>query len=205
MVKKLFEILDRYGLQGSLNLAKDKLFTKLFFSNSRLIRLPIYIRGRRFIKFGLNLTTGVRIRIDAFGEGQTVKLIELGDNIEINDDVHIASRKSIKIGNNVLIASKVFITDHNHGIYSGIKSSHPNIPPKDRYEPSNEVVIGNNVWIGEGVIILPGITIGNGAIIGAGSVVTKNVKENTIVAGNPAMVIKEFDQSLKEWKKILKN
>lgn len=51
--------------------------------------------------------------------------------------------------------------------------------------------IGNRVWIGSGAIILPGITIGDGSIIGAGSVVTKDVAENTIVAGVPAIKIGE--------------
>ena len=53
------------------------------------------------------------------------------------------------------------------------------------------VKLGNNVWIGSNVTILPGVTIGDGAIVGAGSVVTKDVLKNTIVAGNPAKIIKE--------------
>ena len=52
------------------------------------------------------------------------------------------------------------------------------------------VVIGNDVWIGGRVIILPGVKIGDGAIVGAGSVVTRDVSEYDIVAGNPARVIK---------------
>lgn len=53
------------------------------------------------------------------------------------------------------------------------------------------VKLGNNVWIGSNVTILPGVTIGDNAIVGAGSVVTKDVLKNTIVAGNPAKIIKE--------------
>ena len=55
------------------------------------------------------------------------------------------------------------------------------------------VTIGNNVWIGSNVTILPGITIEDGAIIAAGAVVTKDVKRNTIVGGNPAKYIKEIE------------
>jgi lipopolysaccharide O-acetyltransferase len=61
------------------------------------------------------------------------------------------------------------------------------------------VTIGHRVWIGENVSILPGVTIGDGAIIGAGSVVTANVNANTIVAGNPARVIKVFDPVQQRW------
>ena len=204
MEKKLFETIKNYGFFGVLNLLKNIILTKLFFYNARLVRFPIYIRGRNFIKFGSNLTTGNRLRLDAFGEKTKKRKIIFGNNIQINDDVHIASRNSIKIGNNVLIASKVFVTDHNHGKYSGNVHSDPKIPPAARDEPTKEVIIGDNVWIGESAIILPGIIIGDGAIIGAGSVVTRNVKKNTIVAGNPAKTIKEFDEKLKKWKSIKK-
>ena len=53
------------------------------------------------------------------------------------------------------------------------------------------VVIGNDVWIGARVIILPGVHIGDGCVIGAGSVVTKDVEEYTVVAGNPAKFIRK--------------
>lgn len=59
------------------------------------------------------------------------------------------------------------------------------------FEEAKKVIIKDDVWIGSNVIILPGVTIESGAIIGAGSVVTKDVLKNTIVAGNPAKVIKE--------------
>ena len=58
------------------------------------------------------------------------------------------------------------------------------------FDKEKEVIIGNDVWIGANVIILPGVKIGDGAIIGAGSVVTKDVEEYSIVAGNPAKVVK---------------
>ena len=54
----------------------------------------------------------------------------------------------------------------------------------------NEIIVGNDVWIGGGAILLPGVTIGEGAVVGAGAVVTKDVAPYTIVAGNPAKVIR---------------
>ena len=63
------------------------------------------------------------------------------------------------------------------------------------WDNKGDIVIGNDVWIGGRVIILPGVKIGDGAIIGAGSVVTKDVSEYDVVAGNPARVIKNRKSS----------
>ena len=59
------------------------------------------------------------------------------------------------------------------------------------FQGTKPVYIGNNCWIGGRVTILPGVKIGDGSIIGAGAVVTKDVPENSIVAGNPAVVVKK--------------
>jgi maltose O-acetyltransferase len=61
---------------------------------------------------------------------------------------------------------------------------------KQGYTDDKPIYIGDDVWIGHRVIILPGVTIGKGTVIGAGSVVTKNTPEYSVVAGNPAQVIK---------------
>jgi acetyltransferase-like isoleucine patch superfamily enzyme len=79
-------------------------------------------------------------------------------------------------------------------------------------ESKYQVIIGNDVWIGAHVLILGGVTIGNGAVIGAGSVVTKDVGPYSVVAGNPAKLIKKrfADQSINRlqtirwWDKPLK-
>ena len=66
---------------------------------------------------------------------------------------------------------------------------------KQGFQQEKPIIIGNDVWIGQRVIILPGVTVGNGAIIGAGSIVTHDVKEYDIVAGNPAHVIRNRKES----------
>lgn len=59
-------------------------------------------------------------------------------------------------------------------------------------EMTKPVTIGSDVWVAGGVIILPGVTIGDGCTVGAGSVVTRDVEPYTVVAGNPAKVIKRL-------------
>ena len=108
--------------------------------------------------------------------------LKLGVHSFINTNTSINCISYIEIGNKTWISDNVAISDTDgHDIFmDGIKNQ--SIKP---------VIIGNNVWIGKNVIILKGVTIGDGAVIGAGSVVVKDVPSKTLVAGNPAKVIKE--------------
>lgn len=94
-------------------------------------------------------------------------------------------QENVEIGNYVMMGPNVSIYTKNH------KTSLEKPMIFQGFEVSKKVIIKDDVWIGSNVIILPGVTIESGAIIGAGSVVTKDVLKNTIVAGNPAKVIKE--------------
>ena len=196
----------RYGFWGSINLLTNLIKTKILISkNARILRFPLYIRGHKYIDWGINLTTGVNLRIDADPIIPiNSKILKFGNDVQLNDYVHIGAIHSITIGNNVLIASKVFISDHNHGNYSGIMQSNPNTSPAKRelrYKPVN---IEDNVWIGEHVSVLLGVTIGEGAIIGANSVVSKSIPAYCIAVGSPAKVIKEFDFDKQQWIRVEK-
>lgn len=108
--------------------------------------------------------------------------ITVGKNVFINACCKFQDQGRIEIGDNVLIGHSVIIATLNHDF----------APEKRASMIAKRVKIGSNVWIGSGVNILPGITIGDGAIIGMGSVLTKNVPENTIAAGNPVKVIRRL-------------
>ena len=193
----------RYGWMGIVRLVCDVIYTKLIISrDARIVRMPAYIRGRKNIHIGKAFTAGIAVRLDAFSSTDKLILV-FGNNVQLNDYVHIAAIEHIEIGDHTLLASRVFISDHNHGCYD-IKdeNSAPDIPPIDRPLISNPVKIGSNVWIGEQVCVLPGVTIGDGAIVGAGSIVTKDVPARSIVAGNPARVIRMFDENICEWTRI---
>lgn len=200
---KADSIISKYGIFGLMRLTRDVLFSqfdRLFFkSRIRLIRRPTYIRGRKYMTVGDGFTTGVGLRIDAFPEDGNICL-KIGHNVEVNDQVHIAAIKSVIIGNNVLIASKVFISDHNHGFYGfDGRHDHPDTIPKERGLSYAPVEIEDNVWIGEFVSVLPGVTIGKGSIIGTMSVVVRDVPPYCIAVGAPAKVIKEYDLETGTW------
>lgn len=120
---------------------------------------------------------------------------------------HIGATHYVEIGNNVLFGSKVFVTDHGHGIYSGNgEHSSPNESPFERkLDSDNEVIIGDNVWVGDNVTILPNVHIGNGCVIGSNSVVTKDIPDNCIAVGIPAKVIKKYIFEKKKWVKFDNN
>ena len=199
-------MIKRYGFRGLLSLVLSYIFTKLCYRNVRLIRLPFDIRNKQFIDLGKGLTTGKSCRIEAYPvklENENKKILLFGDNMQINDYVHISAGEKISIGNNVLIASKVFISDIVHGSYIGDEfDSSPNSIPQERPLSAKAITIEDNVWIGEFVSILPGVTIGKGAIIGSNSVVSKNIPANVIAVGVPAKPIKKYNFTYERWEKI---
>lgn len=105
-----------------------------------------------------------------------------GENLYINYDCTILDCAEVRIGNNVLIATKVQIYAAYHPTDPAVR-----LTGKELAEP---VSIGDNAWIGGGVIICPGVSIGANTTIGAGSVVTKDIPDNAVAVGNPCRVIK---------------
>ena len=187
-----------YMLHEKVRLLFSLLLTKIYFPSARLIRFPSVIRGRASIEMGNGFTSGYYCRVDAFDYLKTGrKVLHFGKDVQINDSVHIAAGLSIRIEDNVLIASRVFITDHNHGSFP--EELNFRSPPGQRPLSYSAVSIGKNVWIGEGVIILPGVSIGQNAIVGAGAVVTASIPAHSIAVGNPARVIKRYDFETCRW------
>lgn len=194
----------KYGFLGSIHLIISLAYTKIFFPNARLIRLPFDIRNSRFVKLGKGFTSGRGCRIEAYPlSGTKNPAILIGNNVQINDYVHITSSESVTIGNNVLIASKVYISDVSHGSYKKDNSSAPEVSPAERELITSPVTINDNVWIGDGVCILPGVTIGYGSIIGANAVVNKDIPPKSIAAGIPAKIIKKYSYETAQWEQVI--
>lgn len=109
--------------------------------------------------------------------------VSLGNNSGIGIGASLSG--TVNIGDNVMMGPYCTFYSRNHAF------DRTDIPMREQgYQEEKVIVVGDDVWIGGHVIVLPGIHIGRGAIIGAGAVVTKNVPDYAIVAGNPAKIIR---------------
>lgn len=112
--------------------------------------------------------------------------IEVGENFYANYNLVILDVGKVRIGKNVMFAPNVSIYTAGHPVHSDSRNS--------GYEYGIDITIGDNVWIGGNVCVLPGVKIGDNVVIGAGSVVTKDLPDNVIAAGNPCRVIRKITQ-----------
>ncbi len=121
-------------------------------------------------------------------------LVKIGNGVRIGlSNVIIGP---VEIGNNIILAQHVVISGLNHG--------YENIGIPIRLQPctTKKVIIEDDSWIGANVVITAGVIIGKHSIVAAGSVVTKSVPAYSIVAGNPAKIIKQYNPSTKDWEKV---
>lgn len=123
------------------------------------------------------------------GEGSRIvapMTIVHGDKVRIG-------RNAIVMPNSLMMASGTITIEDNVQVAAYVKLISNNHDPYDRMILTcMPVVLKRNCWIGAGAVILPGVTVGENSIVGAGSVVTKDVPDNTVVAGNPAKFVKQL-------------
>lgn len=119
------------------------------------------------------------------------KHIEVGKNFYANYNCTILDVAKVKIGDNCMFAPNVSIFTAGHPV-------HP-VSRNTMYEYGIEITIGDNVWIGGNTVVLPGVNIGSNTVIGAGSVVTKDIPDWVIAAGNPCKVIRKITEEDKKF------
>lgn len=157
------------------------------------------IRGGRQIDFGARFSSGSDLWLEAVASYQGESYsphITIGDDVSVSNRVHVTAITSVTIGDGCLIGSGVYISDHNHGRYSGAQQSGPLESPARRpLGGGGPIAIGQNVWIGDNATLVGPLRIGDGAVIGANSVVTRDVPAKTIVGGVPARPLKTWSPS----------
>ena len=112
--------------------------------------------------------------------------IYIGEHVYLNVSCTILDCNEVRIGHHVMIGPSVQIYTAAHDLRAEARIR--------GWEVAKPITIEDNVWIGGGAILLPGVRIGRNAVVGAGAVVSHNVPTNTIVAGNPARVMREIEQ-----------
>ncbi len=148
--------------------------------DSFLSLMPPFIRS-----FGFRLMLGRVGKHSFFDYGLYFKfpwLVEIGSNVSINRGAQFfpgyKEKNRIILGDQVYVAPNVCFYASGHDVQDLTQII------------GGDITIGDNVWIGANAIILPGVNIGSNCVIGAGSIVTHNIPENSVAAGNPARVIK---------------
>lgn len=150
-------------------------------------------------------------RLDVFpfrdfslGEGSVIEDFSVVNNgvgdVVIGERTIIGLRNTligpVIIGNDVMFAQNIVVSGMNHS-YEDV-----NVPPSVQKESCALISIGDSVWIGANCVITAGVTIGRHSVVGAGSVVTKDIPPLSVAVGNPARVIKKYNEATQSWEKI---
>ena len=163
-------------------------FTFAEFGRRSVIINPILITNPHCISVGdkVLIRNGSRLEIIFDGKNDNPS-ISIGDNVNIEQNVHIVCHCSITIGNNVSITANCVIVDTEHPFDD--LSDPTKIGSRISTRPSF-VQIGDGCFIGTGVCILPNVRIGEGSVIGSNSVVTRDMPPYSVAMGQPAKVVR---------------
>ena len=155
---------------------------------------PVFLKKKNNIRIDNRSRIFPHSRMECLCGGKII----IGSNCTIGQNFHIISyTKDLAIGKNCIISANVFISNVNHSYLFGKENEFIN--ELDYYETS----IGDNVFIGYGACILPGSKIGNNCVIGANSVVKGIYDDFSMIAGNPARIIKKYNLNLRKWENVI--
>lgn len=162
-----------------------------------LVRRPWTISHPEHVLIGARSTVGRRVVLNALRQDGPRALdgrIEIGEDVYIGHDCQIHAMQTLRIGHGCVLSDRVYLNDASHGMdpRAGLIMRQP-------IHSKGPITIDEHAFIGVGAVILPGVVIGHHSVVAAQAVVTHSVPEGTMVAGNPARVIKTLDFSTGQW------
>lgn len=162
-----------------------------FGSGSTICFPPAALFGEQAIRIGRDTLVGPGVALSA-GMAPDQELISddivtIGDRCVIGRNSSIVAHYRVAIGNDVYTGPGVYITDQNHD-WEDLDR-----PIGQQVRQERPVHIGSGSWLGAGAVVLPGVTIGEHVVVGAGCVVTRDVPPRSVVVGNPARLIQQWD------------
>ena len=214
-LKKYYAILnDIIGLRKKVAIFKSFYFSlkfkgRVYIGKKAILNLDktakIILKNNAVLKLGMDynfpvplcLKMGANAKMIVNGNAQIMKgcfieimpgaIFKLGARTSFNEQTRIKVSKRFYVGDDSIFAFKGFIMDSDvHKI-----GKNGDITKITASDVTKEIIVEDHVWIGTNVTILKGVKIGNGSVIGAGSVVTKDIPQNVLAAGNPCKIIKK--------------
>ena len=164
------------------------------------IQTGVVANNPKCVFLGKNVCVGANTFFNAVTYYQGTRynpVIKIGEGTSIGRNCTLSSIIRVEIGKHVLFASQIHITDHSHG-YQDIDRP---IGPQ-RLTTKGPVIIEDDCWLGFGCEILSGVHIGKHCVVAARAVVTKDVPSYSVVAGNPARIVKQYNFQTQQWESV---
>jgi acetyltransferase-like isoleucine patch superfamily enzyme len=157
------------------------------FGARSVLELPVRLAGEHRISIGSDVYVGAGSWLQTLEGPGFEGVLEVGDGTSIAGGCILSAASSVRLGQKVLLARNVYISDHIHAyddperavLEQGVA----------RLEP---VEIHDGAWLGQNVVVCPGVTIGRGAVVGANSVVLEHIPDHAVAVGAPASVVKRL-------------
>ncbi len=204
LLRRFFEYWKHFNLRNLQRQVSVATSTRLLRRFS--VKFLAGMQNRIYLSVGENCMLNAEIIFESL-EGE----VRIGNRTYIGNDTSIISRNRITIGNDVTMAWGIMVYDHNSHSFDWRQRANvvkhfyltygtPNCFEQNDWSDvaSAPITISDRAWVGFGAVILKGVTIGEGAVVGACSVVTRNVEPYTVVAGNPAVLVRRLIPPLNE-------